>query len=122
MLLNFSNHHSSNWDTKQKEIAINQYGRILDMEFPIIDPAINENEIKNLVLFYYGKCRTYFNNADVNNAVHIMGEHTFVFQLINVLIRNGYKCIASTTKRNVININENKLSKFEFVRFREYRL
>lgn len=122
MLLNFSNHPSSNWDTKQKEIAIDKYGRILDLEFPIIDPELNETEIKGLVLLYFKKCTVHFNNADINNAVHIMGEHTFIFQLINMLIRHGYKCIASTTKRNSINIDENKLSRFEFVKFREYQL
>jgi hypothetical protein len=54
------------------------------------------------------------------DAVHIMGEMTFTFALVNLLKEVGIKCIASTTKRNVEEIDGKHVSTFQFVQFREY--
>ena len=53
-------------------------------------------------------------------AVHIMGEMNFTYALVNKLKANGIKCVASTTKRETVEENGVKISKFNFVRFREY--
>jgi len=50
-----------------------------------------------------------------------MGELTFVFNLANKLIENNIKVIASTTKRESFQTQSGKLSKFNFVKFREYK-
>jgi len=49
-----------------------------------------------------------------------MGELTFTYVLLNKLREKGIQAIASTTKRNVIETPEGKISKFSFVRFRDY--
>jgi hypothetical protein len=60
------------------------------------------------------------NSKDTKNAVHIMGEMTFTFRLITVLKKAGIFCIAATTKRNVVQEGNAKISYFEFIQFREY--
>ena len=55
------------------------------------------------------------------NEVHIMGELTFSYCLVNKLLAEGIKCIASTTERNTETTAEGKFTKFNFVKFREYR-
>jgi hypothetical protein len=53
--------------------------------------------------------------------VHIMGEMTFCFALIEKLKQNNIKCIASTSKRIVNTISNNKKEIiFEFCTYREY--
>lgn len=49
-----------------------------------------------------------------------MGEMTFTYALVNLLKDAGIKCIASTTKRNVEEIDGKQVSTFQFVQFREY--
>ncbi len=124
MLLNLSNHNSKNWKLKQKDTAIELYGSIYDMEFPEVDPNSSEEEILKLVSGYEKKiCLILSEHKNENNAVHIMGEMTFCFALINRLLRRGIECIASTTERIVPdNLDGFKISKFNFVKFRKYIL
>jgi hypothetical protein len=122
MLLNLSNHHSSTWQEKQIKAAINKYESIIDIEFPCIDPNYSENEIINLAKEYLQKIIPYFSNADKYNAAHIMGEHTFIYALVNLLQKKGIKCVASTTDR-ISSVEDNKkISEFNFVNFREYQV
>ena len=132
MLLNLSNHPSAQWPEKQKNRANQQFGEIADLPFPVIDPEIDENKIVNLAHKYAEKCLQQFNipvkqqfnipvKQQLRNAVHIMGELTFCFALVNILQKKGIKCIASTTKRNVVQNGLTKTSGFSFVRFREYQ-
>ena len=54
-------------------------------------------------------------------AVHVMGEMTFVYQFVHLMTEQGVLCVASTTKRIVTNqANNTKTAKFEFIQFREY--
>jgi len=45
---------------------------------------------------------------------------TFTFSLVKRLLGNDIVCIASTTKRNVIERDGKKISIFKFVKFRKY--
>ena len=52
--------------------------------------------------------------------VHIMGEMTFTFAMVNALHKKGITCIASTTERISSEENGVKTSEFKFVQFRKY--
>jgi hypothetical protein len=113
MFINLSNHPSASWSPTQLTAANDQ---VVDLPFPAVDPSGDEAYIKQLVNDYYNKI---INIQDVS-AVHIMGEMNFTYALVNKLKANGIKCLASTTKRETVEENGVKISKFNFVRFREY--
>jgi len=115
MLLNLSNHPISSWKENQKKTGIEKYQSIEDLAFPQIDPYADEDDIEKLVDEFEFKIRK------INpTAVHIMGEMTFSYRLINRLKKIGIPCLASTTKRVVWEEDGVKKSKFEFVNFRNY--
>jgi hypothetical protein len=116
MLLNLSNHPSDQWPENQKNKAIELFGGLLDMPFPTVDPMSNADEVALLV-------EKYISEAKKQNpmAVHVMGEMTFVYSFVSQMQRIGIPCYASTTER-VVTEKENgeKLSFFNFIRFRNY--
>lgn len=123
MLINLSNHPSEKWSSNQRKEAIQNFTEIYDIPFPLIPPCEDEKYIQDIAKRYKDKCITVFIDRAGNqeNAVHIMGEFTFTFALVNLLLTEGIKCIASTTKRIVKELDNNKNEvTFEFVRFREY--
>lgn len=113
MLLNLSNHSSSNWTEEQLAAA---GGRVVDMPFPQIKPDGDEEYIANLADEYYEKIL----NTEGVTTVHLMGEMNFTFALVAKLKAHGIRCVASTTQRETVEENGLKISKFQFVRFREY--
>lgn len=115
MLLNLSNHPSANWPPGQWNTAIEQFGSVQDLPFPQINPNANADEIEQLAEEYETKVRL------LNpSAIHIMGEMTFTYKLVNRLKAIGISCIASTTERTTEEENGTKTSVFKFVRFRSY--
>ena len=52
MLINLSNHPSSNWGEKQKQSAIAQYNEIVDIPFPQIAPAATIEDVLELAEEY----------------------------------------------------------------------
>ena len=113
MLLNLSNHPSSNWTEEQLAAA---GGKVIDMLFPQVAPNGDEAYIENLANEYLDKIL----KMDNIEAVHIMGEMNFTYSLVNKLKANGIKCVAATSERIAIERNGEKISQFSFVRFREY--
>ncbi len=121
MLINLSNHSIKNWSVHQLKKANDHYSSVIDLPFPVIPPDSDEEFILNLANEYKLKCFELLNSSlDKNNAVHIMGEMTFCFALVSLLQKENIICVASTTNRNSIEENGVKVSRFEFVRFREY--
>lgn len=118
MLINLTNHSSSSWTGKQLSLA-QGYGSIVDYPFPQVDPAWDEKKIKDEAeRIYHDVMATY---AQENLTIHIMGEFTLCYALIQLFKANGIKCIASTTERIVTdNPDGTKTSSFKFVQFREY--
>lgn len=115
MLLNLSNHPSTLWPQNQTALALEKYDQIQDLPFPHIDPQLSGYDLEQLAEEYEIKIRK------INpTAVHLMGELTFTFRLVNRLKAIGINCIASTTSRNVIEKDGAKTSVFAFVGFREY--
>ena len=117
MLLNLSNHYSTTWLSNQLECATQEFGMVIDMPFPSINPEWDFLLVSKLAVNYFEKIITMVPQP---NAVHVMGELTFTFNLVALLKASGITCIASTTNRVVFEKNGQKLSRFEFIRFREY--
>ena len=120
MLINFTNHPFDKWTDKQKEAALDIYEEVKDLPFPEVAPDGDEEYIKQLADQYL-KCILEFHEPGENFAVHIQGEFTLVYRMINLLKEYEIKCIASTTRRIVEEHPDGtRTYRFEFVRFREY--
>jgi len=121
MLLNLSNHSIENWSETQLNHSNNLFSCVQDFPFPQIDATASKKDVYNLARKYSSICKRMLSeSSDKNNAVHIMGEHTFVFYLVTLLKKKNIKCIASTTSRNSKQNGKEKLSVFSFISFREY--
>lgn len=120
MFINLSNHPSERWGRKQAQTAL-EFGNIEDIHFPQIDPNEDEGEVKKLAVHYHNKIVALLHDsAEEKHAVHIMGESTFCFFLVTLLKARDITCVASTTERVVKEINGEKISTFNFVKFRRY--
>lgn len=116
MLLNLSNHPYNQWGKAQQQAAIVQYSSVQDLPFPTIDPSSSSQAIQQLALNY---CHQIV--ALQPQAVHLMGEMTFTYALVQLLQAAGISCIASTSQRKVITEEHGKKTVlFEFEQFREY--
>lgn len=122
MLLNLSNHPSSNWQPEQIKAAKEVYGEIQDLPFPNIPPQWDEMQVQQLAKEYAEKCITLFNaNIVLPHAIHIMGELTFCYAFVKMMEPYPYPCLAATTERIVeILPNGEKKSSFKFLKFRNY--
>ena len=116
MFVNLSNHPSGFWSEEQLAAA-RQFGDIVDLQFPNIDPSLSSAAVSSIAdktvdtIMALGK--------DV--VVHVMGEMTFTYAVVSRLKALGIRCVASTTERETTyNSNGTKLSEFSFVKFREY--
>lgn len=121
MLINLSNHPSSDWNKEQMDNALQQFGKVLDINFPAIDPEWEVEVVSKTALQYAKSCLEKLEQSvDSANAIHVMGELTFCFQFVRLMQQQGVTCLASTTQRKTENTLNGKLSKFDFIRFRSY--
>lgn len=119
MLLNLSNHPSPSWDSHQSQTAREQFGEVVDMPFPPINPTATTEEIHQLAQQYAETIIQQYSQE--NLVVHLMGELCFSFALLKLLQEKGIRVVASTTKREVKEMeNQQKVVSFSFVKFREY--
>lgn len=117
MFINLTNHPSENWSEEQLSAA-RQYGDIVDLPFPIIEPTFTKADILFLVKESTDAIMAI---KDGETVVHVMGEMTFTHNLVNALKDAGITCLASTTERNTIMLPDGrKISDFKFIKFREY--
>ncbi|MCQ2258598.1 MAG: CRISPR-associated protein [Bacteroidaceae bacterium] len=118
MFINLTNHPSAKWGEEQIKAAL-QYGEIEDVSFPMVQSNATHEEIQALAEdMHQSIVGKHCNNIA---AVHIMGEFTLCYALIQLFKADGIKCIASTTERIVTdNPDGTKTSSFKFVQFREY--
>ena len=119
--INFSNHPSSRWGDKQRNVA-EAYGPICDLPFPPIGSLLSEDEVLDQVRNYRDQI-IQMHPA----AVMCQGEFTFTFALVQELLKAGITCVSACIERNVEeHIEKNGTTKkkvtFQFVKFREYRL
>lgn len=121
MLINLSNHPYEKWDEKQKYAALNQFGSVVDIPFPEIDPAADTEEVTSLVSEYLLQCKAKLAELiGTSNAVHISGEPCFLYQFVALAKEHQINCVCSTTLRLVRNEGNIKTSVFQFVQFRKY--
>jgi len=121
MLINLSNHPKNTWSEKQLSSALRKYKSIIDLPFPHISPNANSNKIKDKAEIYLIKIfKLIKTSPDKHNAVHLMGEFSFVFHLATMLKRKKIPVIVSTTNRIVEEKDGKKIVTFNFIRFREY--
>lgn len=118
MFINFSNHSLSTWTEKQIKAA-KEYGDLEEIVFPNINPQFTTEQVQVLATDYVAKILTRYSTE--NLTIHVMGELTFCFSVVQQLKEKGVRCVASTTERVVEETDDNKkISKFTFVQFREY--
>ena len=116
MFINLTNHPSSGWSQEQREAAL-QFGEIVDMHFPIIEPFFTKTEVDELADITVEGIKKLNNNP----VVHVMGEMTFTYAVVFRLKALGITCVASTTERMVKMMPDGKkISDFKFIQFREY--
>jgi len=121
MLINLSNHPSISWFNLQFKTAKELYTNVVDLDFPQIPPDADKELIDALANDYKDICLDILSSSkDIKNAVHIMGEMTFCFALINKLKKQNITCVASTSDRNTIDYENSKITNFNFIKFREY--
>lgn len=119
MLLNFTNHPSSEWQKNQLDAA-EEFGGVLDFPFPSVEPQASSEDLQLLV------ARTVKEAMRLKpTAVLLAGDYTMAFMLVDAFLKLGVKVVASTTlRRSGYVVNEDgsvtKTTKFDFVRFREY--
>jgi len=119
MLINISNHPSSTWTNLQMETALVQFGKVVDYPFPYINPENTIEQIRGLAKHTFDQIMKNF--EDENIQIHLMGEHTFVFQLLLLFKQNNIRCYVSTTHRIVDQLDDGtKNVKFKFEKFRPY--
>lgn len=112
--LNISNHPSKDWDLEQREKALELGEPIIDLSFPEIDPSWDIKEMEKA-------CENIIEQVPDNASfAMVMGEHSFTHMLVRKLQALGVRCVVATTQRDVESEGEKKISKFKFVRFREY--
>ncbi len=118
LFINLSNHPYSQWSEAQLKAA-EQYGELIELSFPQIDPNFSGKEIGDLVKKYTAEIVDYAKTSAV--TVHVMGEMCFVYQLVRQLQSLGVRCVCSTSFRMVRDEgNGKRYVEFQFIRFRNY--
>lgn len=121
MLINLSNHPSSEWEKEQLDEATRLFGKLTDLPFPVIDPDWNKETVLEAAVQYAKSCLEIIKQGnDDANAIHIMGELTFCFQFVQLMKQHNIPCVASTTSRISEKTQLGKISRFVFRKFRNY--
>lgn len=130
MLINLTNHPFKHWSKEQKEAAVKQFGEVVDMKFPDIPADADENYVVKLAVEYGIQIEDILDVFEpegnktqlYEDGIHLMGEMTFCYALIDYLGTEMPYFYASTTERKVhYDKAGNKVVDFKFVKFRQYR-
>lgn len=116
--VNISNHPSAIWGEAQLAAA-SEYGEVIDMSFPNVLPTATSEEVEKIASELFDTVCSL--GSPDNVTIHIMGEMTLTFALVNRLKEVGYTCLASTTQR-IVEVKETgeKITTFHFEQFRKY--
>lgn len=122
MFINISNHPSTGWGEKQWESA-KEYGKVVDLAFPNVNPEAGEKEVCDMAQELLGGVyELQWHYDEPCGMIHLVGEPTLTFAAVNLLQSRGFRVCTSTTKRiSVENADGSITKRFEFVRFREYK-
>ena len=119
VFVNLSNHPSADWSEEQKKAAL-AYGGIIDVPFPSVPSSCSDQAMQKHADKAVGAvAKAAYPAREV--TVHVMGEMTLTYRIVNKLKARGIRCLASTSDRVANDIgNGEKISQFHFVEFREY--
>lgn len=98
------------------------FGNVVDVDFPLIDPAWDGPKVKETAREYFHRCQSLLHkvNQTEENAIHLMGEMTFVYHFLCFAVEHGTRCVASTSRRIVRQNGQGKEVYFRFEQFRDY--
>ena len=118
LFINLSNHPSSQWGENQLAEA-KKLGEIVDMVFPVVNPCATTMELDEMAQKLVDDIRKL---AGENNiTVHVMGEMSLTYKVVQKLISWGIRCVCSTTQRIVTeDADGRKVTEFHFEQFRDY--
>ena len=118
MFVNFTNHPSEKWDRDQLNVA-SEYGEIVDIPFPEVDPAAGEDEIERLAEVCVDKI-----TEMKPDCVLCQGEFCLTYKVVSILKERGVKVVAACSKRaaieNEVGGKNVRVSYFQFVQFRPF--
>lgn len=118
LFLNLSNHPSSKWSKEQLDAAA-EFGKIVDMPFPAVDPDCSFDIIENEAEMLVREIKSHALCKKV--VVHVMGEMGLTYCIVKKLSAIGIRCVCSTSYRIVKEEDEGKrLVEFHFNKFRDY--
>lgn len=128
MLINLSNHSSDEWGLEQTNAGLGEFQHTEDIPFPTINPYATTEEVYELAEEYFYRCLAMFEDyAETIDqdfyhfTVHIQGEFTFTYALVNMLKAEGIPCVTSTFECKAIDLgNGKKEAQLTFAQFREY--
>jgi len=127
MIINVSNHPTDKWSSEQLQAArdLSGCGVVIDIPHPSVPAGANEQEVARLAWQVFDQIvaaqRRHQGGACDSCIVHLMGEQGFVDYLNQILRLRDVRTIYSTTSRAVVEQEDGtKVSRFRFVRFREY--
>ena len=117
--VNHTNHPSERWGDEQLAAAKN-FGELVDVPFPAINPAASSEEIRELVQSNAEKILSL-----EPAAVLCQGEFNYTFAMVERLKNFGVTVVAATSERVsheeiLPNGTTRQVSTFNFVQFREY--
>lgn len=94
-------------------------GEIVDMVFPVVNPCATTIELDEMAQKLVDDIRKL---AGENNiTVHVMGEMSLTYKVVQRLISWGIRCVCSTTQRIVTeDADGRKVTEFHFEQFRDY--
>ena len=119
IFINHTNHPSDGWEEAQVQAA-EDYGEIVDLPFPSVDPELDREDVHALAEKFLAKI------LDRNPAaVLCQGEFSYTYAMVNLLKMHHITALAASSERIVEKVKgmdgvEKKVSVFRFVRFREY--
>ena len=119
VFVNCSNHPAETWCAEQKKAA-EEYGRIVDIRFPEVDPGCTNAQVN-------AEAERICGEIDQYNAAAVMcqGEFTLTYAIISRLKEKGTTVLAACSRRRTEEkINEDgstqKIAIYNFERFREF--
>ena len=120
MLINLTNHPYEMWSDSQKNAALEEYGEVYPMPFPAVEPSWTTEKLWEVADEYADKIE-----ALKPDAVLAAGEMTFLFIMVDRLLKDGIKVVCSCSKRTAVEEKKpdgtiEKKSVFSFECFREY--
>ena len=119
ILINISNHPSSKWSPEQRA----GWDKIVDIQFPNIDPEADMDEIEALSSKIFEEVRAIYENWLGYIYVYVAGEYTFSYSLFYKLKQFGANVVIPTTRRVVEERLKDdgsieKVAIFKFIRWR----